>query len=1053
MQIFAGVLNSIVKYSKVRIQWVFFWGAALLICCCMCVAVSTWYGFFADRLPRPDADSIRWLTQSRAIKRDTSVVRYYTFQDQSPERGVFRNASGWFGHLKAASDSYDPLRQPYRTGPGRWPWKTAVGLEHVPLEAKPIPVQNRQFSVSAWIKHHGLGTIPGGNHPTSATILAMGDGVYSGWKLAVLYPSNGFVFELGQPKPEPTIGVASVSRVAPNVWTHVAATWDGNDVRLYINGLLSGRVAYQGPYAQVARSTKLRVGYVGNGLGSARFEIDEFLIHARCISAAEVLQFATLQHSIDQKISDQFASAGEALVGQQFSTALNTYSQLTRVRALAPELRALAALRVAECLREQEEFEAARKAFEQLAADDSAPEPLRHTALLEALALREGVPKDDYRPLASEPGQRSVNYWRLAGSASEYDRALLEYSLARSQQHIQKWKTEYESVMLPLLKQYCHACHNGQQSQGALDLAAIDHGEIAADASVLWDHVFQRVRDGQMPPDNSPPLSPHDRARLLRWIEFRPTYALCEELATDENARSYHGFAATRRFTRAEFKNAIRDLLGIQLTADEEPPLDGFGGEGFDNVGDVLFTSSIHIDVYLQASKSATSRAVAAELDRFRAGAPLAFLAPLPQSLDPTSTLSDHEAAQQVLLRFARRAWRRPLEGEETQRILTLFDQSAKLHDDYQSAITDCLTAILVSPHFLFAVELDHGTPGVHRLTPHQLATRLALFLWSSIPDEQLLERADSKAILQPHILRAEVQRMLHDQRARALGETFGAQWLGLQRLSEREPDAKLYPEYNSQLAEDMRQEVVAWVEQVFRQNRPLLDLISSDQLYINGLLEKIYDIYLPADSPWQTVRDPEGRRGGVLTMAAPLVITSYSYRTSPVLRGKWILEQILGQSVAQPPDNVPSLADVETDGKNLTTRELLTRHGTEAACAQCHRLMDPLGICLENYDVLGRWRDSDQNGPIDPSGSLPDGQLVSGAQGLKNALLARRDQYHRHIVRKLLGFALGRGLNRFDECVVERCLRRLADQEFRAGTLCEEIALSYPFQHRFFKD
>jgi hypothetical protein len=445
-----------------------------------------------------------------------------------------------------------------------------------------------------------------------------------------------------------------------------------------------------------------------------------------------------------------------------------------------------------------------------------------------------------------------------------------------------------------------------------------------------------------------------------------------------------------------------------------------------------------------------------------------------PSSVDPSSPLNDDEAAGQVLAAFARRAWRRPITEDEQGRLIAFFRESLARDGSFLSAIRQPMKVVLVSPHFLFVVESDPDqdrskpvdADGVdaersvdaeatvdQRITPHQLATRLALLIWSSIPDETLLAKADSGQLHDDEVLRGEVRRMLADPKSRGLGENFGLQWLGLRNFGEVRPDPELFPEYDPALADAMREEAIELVSSVFRDDAPLTDLIAADYAFINGRLAAHYGIDLPTDAPWQRVSLGDRRRGGVVTMASVLTSASYPRRTSPVLRGRWLLEELLGSHVPPPPPNVPALE--EAGGAETTTlsmRQRLEIHRQNPDCASCHDRMDPLGFGLDNYDAIGRWRLLDHGVPIDATGTLPSGESFNGPEELKSILMNRSADFERHFVRKLLGFALGRGLNKFDLCVLDECLTALKENEGRAAVLIEAIVTSYPFQHRYFK-
>lgn len=620
---------------------------------------------------------------------------------------------------------------------------------------------------------------------------------------------------------------------------------------------------------------------------------------------------------------------------------------------------------------------------------------------------------------------------------------------------VEIWKKTYEEKILPIVEARCVQCHRGEKIEGEFDFGRFSNGQAAADAGDAWERVAKRIRPNEMPPQGSPGLTDEQKGQFQQWVDSRPTQDLCKQLASEETQSWYRGFVMSRRLTQTEYRNAVRDVVGVSLQPDEEPPSDGAGGEGFDTVGDALFTSTIHLESYLAGADRVIEDALPDSQtsdDPVRAAIRSRLLTVLPKSMQPDSAMSEGEAAAEIISQFARRAWRRPVTEDETLRLMQLYHASAGRGRGFLASLREPLKAVLVSPHFLFVVETEPDASGVIRLTPHQIATRLALFIWSSIPDEELLQSADSGAILNDDEIRLQVRRMLADPRSIALGENFGLQWLGLRGFNEVHPDEGVFPDYADALASDLREEAVRFVAHIFQQDRPLTDLVAADYVLVNGRLAQHYQLDLPADSPWQTVSVTDGRRGGVVTLGSVLTATSYPRRTSPVLRGRWILEEVLGSAVPAPPPNVPALEEGNASMETLTLRQRLELHRQKAECASCHNRMDPLGFGLENFDGIGRWRETDSGQPIDNAGKLPSGDSFSGPIELKAVLMKRSGEFQQHFVRKLLGFALGRELNKFDQCIVETCVQKLNENELRSRILIEEIALSYPFQYRYYK-
>jgi hypothetical protein len=294
---------------------------------------------------------------------------------------------------------------------------------------------------------------------------------------------------------------------------------------------------------------------------------------------------------------------------------------------------------------------------------------------------------------------------------------------------------------------------------------------------------------------------------------------------------------------------------------------------------------------------------------------------------------------------------------------------------------------------------------------------------------------------------------MLKDPRSKALGESFACQWLELEPLGKTvRPDPKKFPDFDDELAEAMKDEVIHTFHDVVGGNRSLLELIDSSATYVNGRLAKLYGIEGVKGPEMRRVELQDRNRGGVVGMAAVLTVSSYPLRTSPVLRGKWILESLLGSKVPPPPPEAGSLAEPGAEGARLSFRERLEKHRTKPECASCHQKMDPLGFGLENFDPIGRWRTLDDGRPVDSLGQLPTGEKFESPAQLKKVLLARKDEVVTHLTRKLLGYALGRALNNFDKCVVDDSLKALKADGYRSSAMIETIVLSYPFQHRYAK-
>ncbi|MBI1785249.1 DUF1592 domain-containing protein, partial [Candidatus Sumerlaeota bacterium] len=419
----------------------------------------------------------------------------------------------------------------------------------------------------------------------------------------------------------------------------------------------------------------------------------------------------------------------------------------------------------------------------------------------------------------------------------------------------------------------------------------------------------------------------------------------------------------------------------------------------------------------------------------------------------PSRSMKPREAAWRVVAEFARRAYRRPAGAEEIERLLQLYDEARQRGESHEAGIRLALKGALVSPHFLFLVEPEGEKEGVYPLGPFQLATRLSYFLWSSMPDEELFSLAESGQLSDPDVLRFQLHRMLKDPKARALGENFASQWLGIQDLGGASgPDPARFPEFDDALASAMREEAVMLFSEIMRDDRSLLDLVNADYSYMNARLARHYGIEGIKGNGMRWVELADANRGGVLGLGAVLTSTSHPLRTSPVVRGKWVMETLLGEKIPPPLPNAGTLPqdDVQPDG--LTLRQRLEAHRANPECASCHQKMDPIGFGLENFDPIGRWRTKQAGQPLDTRGELPSGEKFSSPAELKGILLERKDKVMRHLARKMLGYALGRSLTQYDLCVAEDAGKALAADDYRSSILIEQIVLSFPFQHRYSK-
>ena len=609
----------------------------------------------------------------------------------------------------------------------------------------------------------------------------------------------------------------------------------------------------------------------------------------------------------------------------------------------------------------------------------------------------------------------------------------------------------YQKDIRPILAERCFKCHDAEKKKGGIVLTVFADEKAIARQRKLWLKVVEAIDGLEMPPNGEAPLPAEQREHLVRWIRLTVNTVDCTNPA-DRNP----GKTVVRRLTRSEYNRTLRDLLGLDFDAAEAVGMaDDAAGAGFANMAEALNLSPTLLDKYFAAADKALDRVFAgkdtvappkSDVNAWKRARQMylsVFVA------KPGDGLSERDAARKIIARFTPRAYRRPATDAEIDRLLRLYDLSAKKGDPFENRVRLMLKAALVSPNFLLRVEQDRGKEGsteAYRVSDHELAVRLSYFLWSSMPDDALVALAEQNKLSEPAELERQVKRMLADPKARALTDDFAVQWLQLRKLADARPSTEFFPTFNQRLRQAMHEETTTFFDKLREEDQSLLRLLDADYTYVNADLAKHYSLSgVEGPQLRRVVLKPEDHRGGLMGMSSMLALTSHTSRTSPTLRGKWVLEVILGTPPPPPPPDAGTLDESKAKGPMPKTfRELMTLHATRPVCAGCHAKIDPLGYGLENYDAVGRWRDAK-----DVTGQLPGGDRFTGPAELKRLLLKRQDQFLRNVTERMLTYALGRELQYDDECAIKDVMTALNKNEQRFSALVLGVVRSYAFQHR----
>ncbi|WP_304516447.1 DUF1592 domain-containing protein [Cecembia rubra] len=616
---------------------------------------------------------------------------------------------------------------------------------------------------------------------------------------------------------------------------------------------------------------------------------------------------------------------------------------------------------------------------------------------------------------------------------------------------------DYIGTLMPLAEKHCFSCHHDTKRSGGLSIKSYfmginDFESRIARGGKVWTNIIQTVKSGEMPPAGEPFMSHAEREAFINSVNA----ILLKSLTSNDPGR-----VVIRRLSHTEYEHTIYDLVGIRFDAKSKFPSDGSGGAGFDNFPNTLFITPLKMERYYDAAEEILDLAYQ-NSETWKKIVPNPFFENIFQRfanwLKRLFSGEDYVekhllAAEDVIIPFTSNAFRRFLTPEEKQTYLGLYKEvyeGTSGKEKFNLAIKETLKAVLVSPNFLYRYEEEQPIDHAYPLSNFELASRISFFLWSTFPDKELFEAAYREDLHDPGVLKKQVKRMLRDEKAKQFSESFATQWFGISRFREDiTADPERYPEMIPSLKSAMYQELVEFFHHVLTESKNFLDLIDSDYTFLNEELAQHYGIKGIKGSDFQKVNLNSSTRGGILGMASILTSTSLPIRTSPVLRGKWVLEEILGTPAPPPPPDAGDLPEEAAADPNASIRTLLTVHRSKPACITCHQKMDPIGFGLENYDAIGRWRDSYGQDKIVAWDTLPSGEIFNGPGELKKILTNKKDLFARTISEKTFTYAIGRNVEFKDELYIQSLVKNLLDHNFNTEEFIIALVTSYPFRYK----
>ena len=592
----------------------------------------------------------------------------------------------------------------------------------------------------------------------------------------------------------------------------------------------------------------------------------------------------------------------------------------------------------------------------------------------------------------------------------------------------------FEGEILPILEQSCLDCHDAAGQEGDLNLELYLTDEKASMEPSLWEKVVKVIELERMPPPEKKKLQlkEEDKEKIFAWTASLTEKWDSGEMGTDPGKTTIH------RLNKNEYNYTVRDLFGLKLRPADNFPEDGSGDSGFDNNADSLFLPALLVENYFESAGIIVGAVYANSSTRSR------YLFAKPGSQMPAD-----EAAKKILNYWTALIYRKPSDEKEVARLLALFQGEMEQKKSFEEAMQMPLFAMLISPNFLYRSALTEPKAEPGEIDDFELASRLSYFLWSSMPDSELFAVAAKGELQDPAMIETQVKRMLADEKARALGMHFGGQWFGWELLrSSANPDVEKYPQFTFQLRVQLYQESMMFFNDLLKNDGDIYKFLNSDYTFLNESLAKFYKIPGVTGNELRKVTLTDEARGGVLGMGSVLTATSLPLRSSPSIRGSFVVQEILGIDLPEPPMNIEQLPEDDREIKGATVRDSLEQHRNDVNCRSCHAMIDPIGFGLESFDAIGRFR-THQNGVVlDTTGELPSGQKFASPAELKRVLMEDKEMFARQMVTKALSYAIGRDITPYDRPVIREITDKVIADNGSIQTAFIEVAKSYPVRY-----